>query len=556
MAASPGSAAIAVRATAGERMEAIAKLWAQPGSMARDHALAAALLKLDAADFSAGAEAMQALFKRSQRPDDLEAEQLAEAWMDRWLELDTPGALRFLSSTPFLAQLPVRELVGWPIDEKIHCAQGGILAALARRQPEWTQQALAETPSGSVREIGVYALLKEVAKGDAARTARFLASFANGADRAAALTGYVTALVDADIRSGYDKASAEPPGMLRENLLRLVFARAGERGVSTARDLLDQIDDPAMRRQHAPTALLAIGFDQREDALPFIIEESERMAATSGWNTEDARDWASSVDVAARGPQARAFAEWAAGFEPDADRKMFGQIVIVWAGREPATFRNWLKEHAETLDAAAVKTLDGALANLARRDLPAARTWSETLPAGALRDQARFQVALASGAEGDVAHAATAYRSVAGNDTKGALAGQLAKLLAQHDGAAAADWALTQPVGPARTAALAAVAETWSERDPHGAAGWLEQMPAGAERDSALQKYATRVVVADPESAAQWVGQMADPTLRIATAEAVFNRWHIQNPVAARAWLRSLPGMEGSKVAKSIRNRR
>ena len=175
-AATPGRAAT----TASERMETIATLYDQPATMARDHAVAAALLKLEAADFPAGAEAMKKLFQRLQEPFGSQAQELAEAWMDRWLEIDPPGALRFLSSSPFLAELPVSKMEGWPIAERARSAHGGIFAALARRQPEWLRQTLADVKPGPEREVGIYVLLTEAAKGDPAPSRQLLASFADG----------------------------------------------------------------------------------------------------------------------------------------------------------------------------------------------------------------------------------------------------------------------------------------------------------------------------------------------------------------------------------------
>src|SRR5690606_24277920 len=104
----------------------------------RDHSLAAVLLKLEPADFSAGAEEMVKLLKTCR--ETTSPAELAEAWMDRWLELDPGGALRFLSSSTFLADLPGRDLPNWPLETLADSAIGGAIKALSRRKPEWMQQ--------------------------------------------------------------------------------------------------------------------------------------------------------------------------------------------------------------------------------------------------------------------------------------------------------------------------------------------------------------------------------------------------------------------------------
>ena len=206
--------------------------------------------------------------------------------MDRWLEIDTPGALRFLSRPSELAKLPFDDYSGWPLQNQVQNGFGGIFRALARRQPEQTRQMLSQMEPGSRREVGVYALLAEVTKGGAAQAQRYLTSFADKSDRRGAMVGYVTGLVSTDIHSGFEAAHAESPGAPREEMLRLVFQHAAKWGSSVVGELLERIDDPAARRRQASNAVRGMGFDGRETALPFIKAESERRASSGEWKAD------------------------------------------------------------------------------------------------------------------------------------------------------------------------------------------------------------------------------------------------------------------------------
>lgn len=537
----------AASTAAKERMEALLDLTKQPASLTRDHALATALLKLEAVDFPAGADEMIALLK--QLRGTIKEVDLTEAWMDRWLELDAPGALQFLSNSSFLAEIPSAVDRGWPLDTLAESGLGGVFKALARREPEWTRQTLAKMEPGKRREVAIYTLLREVAQGGVAKAAGFLATFADGPDRRGAVTGYVTGLITTDVRSGFERAWTEPPGPLRNELLRLVFFRAGESGLGVMSELLERIDDPAVRRENLAWGLRAVA---SEDAVPLIQQESERMAASGEWNSNISA-WMSTVDVASRGPRAREMAEWAVDFAADTDRKMFAQIAEHWVGSDPVEFKTWVSERAGTLDAATVEKLARPLASLAQRDLAGARAWSEALPPGPLRDQARFQIALRGG-DGDLAYAEAAYQPLAASDANGTLAAHLARVLANKDCAAAGEWAMRQALSVARTAALQQIGEAWSEHDPHAATQWLEQMPLGPDRDTAVGSYASAVVRADPEGAAQWAEQVADPVQRTKTAMDVYYYWNKENPAAARAWFRGLSGVDENTIPASLRH--
>ena len=180
------------------RLAAVLALGGKDRDLAEDHALFLAISELQAGDFLTGADGMLALLKRFESPSGSPNVALAEAWMERWLEVDAAGALRFFESAPFLAELSagpdylaVGDRCGMPL--------GSIFKVLARRQPEWAQRYLASLKPGSLREVGSYVLLREVAEQDSAKAKLLFAALGEGANRPAVLRGYIAGLAQADV---------------------------------------------------------------------------------------------------------------------------------------------------------------------------------------------------------------------------------------------------------------------------------------------------------------------------------------------------------------------
>ncbi|HEX5176639.1 MAG TPA: hypothetical protein VFV83_06405 [Chthoniobacteraceae bacterium] len=507
--------------------------------MADDHALFAAIAKLDTRDFRMGAAEMRAVFLKTDSPFGNRNMAVAEAWIERWLDVDASGALQFIGSSEHLKDVPP----GMSVSARVDSVQGGVFSVLARREPAWLQQYVATLKAGASRDVGVYALLKQAGMENSATSRALLASLSNGANRPAAMEGYISGLVASDLRAAFDVAVAETAGPFRKELLQIVLRNAAARGVGAVREFIARIDDPALRRDLVGNAALELSWRSGDDLLPWLAEETQRtpIAAT----TREFDWWNGNVGQAleTRGDTVRA-ADWAMTLPNDPEKKLLLRLLSRLGYRDDPALQSWLASHAEQLDVSVVEKLSRTLTEMARRDADGARAWTGTLPAGALREQMQFQLALSSAGDGDLAAASAAYALVARADANGTLARQLAATLAKHDGPTAAEWATSLPQGPARASAIASTAEQWSQRDPRGAAQWLEQMSPGAERDAAVREYALKVVYADPHAAAQWVEQVADPNARGKAAESVFWTWSNEDPIASRAWLRKLPGVE------------
>ncbi len=520
------------------RIHAVLTLGEKQRDLDEDRALFNALEKLDAHDLLAGADEFAALLKKQDSRFGGQPGELAEAWIERWLDVDGPGALRWLASSSVLDE---RNFAGSSMRNRVSGVPGSIFNVLARRHSEWLRGYLATLKPGKPRDVGIYQLLREGARLDEANARTLLAEYAESPNRAAAVQGCVSGLSEVDFRAGFDLGAAEPAGPFRKELLETALRESASRGTGAVGELLDRIDDPALRRELAAGAVLEISWRSRENPLPWIMEEAERSvpaAAAAGpydtWNSNVAQAMREYVDATA--------ADWAVTLPNDPEKRMFAGLLGEWVNHDGPGARAWLTEHAAELNTTAVEKLGGTITYMARTDADATRAWAAALPPGGLRELAQFQIALGAGAEGDIAQAAAAYGSVA--DPKGDLAKQLATVIAKQDGAAAAEWAMAMPDGPSRASAITAVARQWTRHDPRGAAEWLGRMPAGAEHDDAVREYATTVVFADPAAASEWVTQVADPNVRADAAAKVFGLWSLEDPMASRAWLRELPGVD------------
>ena len=258
------------------RVEAVLQLCDKPFDAVRIHGAYVALMKLDAHDFETAAKDLPELLSRIEVSQSYLKVDFAEAWIDRWMEVDAPGALRYLSSSPLLDQLAGAKGPGRLMPDSV---QEGVFKALARRQPDWLEEYLAAKEPGPKRDTGVRTLISEVVRQNAAKGKQYLAVFSSGANRSAAVEGYVTGLAVVDAHACFEAAAAEPTGPFRTKLMRTAMDGAGTRGVATARELLDRVDDPALRLRLAPSALRAVCEKTRENPFPWIQEESARVSA-------------------------------------------------------------------------------------------------------------------------------------------------------------------------------------------------------------------------------------------------------------------------------------
>lgn len=526
--------------TAKERIALVFSLAGKPPGHARDAELYRAILALAPEDFPVAAADLAKRFAAygkglvGQKKSAL----VMEAFLDRWLTLDAPGALRYLAASDLLAKLCDAGENGAPLATSSSVVDA-TFRPLAWHAPQWTHDWIAAQKPGPDRDWPIRTLLEEVARRDIAQARRFFAGFADGPNRADALRGLVGGMAETDPRAGFEVAMGESGSRLQSYLLDSLMPAAARQGPALAQELLRRIDNPDDRFEAAITALRNLPSGTGDDLLPWMQEEvRQRKEFSAYWMHEG---WARTMAEKVPGAALAKAAEWAAALPNDPQRIFLRQIAERWAKDKPAALREWLARNGATLDAASASALRASFTTMAKGDAGAVAGWVETLPAGPLRQQALLNVALQSGGAED---AGLAYASLAAGDKDGALANEVADILAKKNCDAAAAWVSRLGDEPAQEKACTVLIETWSVRDPAAAAAWLETLPTGKMRDAGLGTYAGRVALSDPSAAAEWAGHITDPTQRGNAAGMVYLHWALEDPVAAREWFHAFPDID------------
>ena len=346
----------APQGTAKERIALVFSLGGKQPGQARDAELYQAILALAPEDFPAAAAELPqrlAAYGRGQVGQN-KAGLLIEAFMDRWLTLDAPGALRYLAASDLLAR------IGYAGEKSgLFANPTEVTAAafrpLARHAPQWTHDWIAAQKPGPERDDAIRTLLDEVARRDTAQAQRFFASFAEGPNRASALQGLVAGMTEIDPRASFDLAMAEPGSNLRDQLLHSVMRGAARLGPALAQELLRRIDRADDRFPAAKLALENLRPAAGDDLLPWIQEESRQVKEFSAYWLYD--EWARGVAAMVQGDGCATAAEWAATLSNDPQRVMLRRLAERWAQQNPAALREWLVRHGATLDAASASAL-------------------------------------------------------------------------------------------------------------------------------------------------------------------------------------------------------
>ncbi|MGV3533895.1 MAG: hypothetical protein ACO1QR_16115, partial [Chthoniobacteraceae bacterium] len=365
------------------KADSLAALLEQPSGVSRDHALFTAIRSWQAADFPKGADEMVALIKQHGNGIGSSGEHITEAWLDRWLEIDAPAALKYLEESRFLAEIPgLRSMTS-----VTQSPLGGAFRALLRHRPEWVRNMVVKMEPGTPRTVAAQVLVALAARGGLVQAQPYLADFPQM--REAALVGYVQEAAESDPIAALDAVLAEPAGGSRENLLSIIFAAAGARDLDAGRGMLDRIEDSAMRTQMAAALLSGADRSDPQEIVAFVREESERLVA-AGKQGPDAVSWVRSAQSGLTTESLQAIAEWSTDFAADPDRALLVDITRVWASRDAAKLQAWLGTNASPLDPILMGRLRYALNDMAANSLPVMKEWIATLPDGPLRNQAQF----------------------------------------------------------------------------------------------------------------------------------------------------------------------
>jgi hypothetical protein len=530
------------RRTSAQKLDDLLALTKKPATLARDRALFAAINALSAHDLRALSTDVMALLERFEKlPQDLQG-MLAEATMDRWLEIDAESALAWVKAARSIAETVLRPDQGLYSN---NLAFGGMVTALARHQPDWLLENAREISSKLGREAAIQSAIAQLAMIDIADARRRVGTL-DEIDGRAATQGLLQSLVRTDPISAVTLALSLPKTqMFDDGILRVMFAAdengsavlaqiirllpAEQRGKAwiglgrlagsepaATRELFDRLqsENQLAPESYAPSVGARLAESDPDATAKWMTEWNPQMREATGVNFRHSfvRRWVESDPIAALA--------WATGQPQSSDELQFGPD---WTNDDLVKMglQHWLAE-----------------------DRTAANAWIEALPSGAVRERANQALAQNLLGAGDVVAAAEAYVSGAANDTRGDLGQRVASAFASKDASAAAEWSLTLPAGAARVSAIKSTAAAWLAKDPSAAVAWFGQLPPGSDRDAGASALAAATIHADSSAAVEWVEQIADSKARANAAAAVFGTWTWTDPQGARSWLRNLNGVD------------
>jgi hypothetical protein len=518
----------------------------QPSSLARDEELFETLQKMSSADFLRAVADFPALVDRFDKLQPNLRNMIAEAAIERWLEVDPDGLKQWLAA----AQTMMKNLPGRGEVQLDFGVLQAITPALARNDPEWCKARI-DGMNGDQKGQALSNLLRETAKFDPNKARAIFAAITDDKEKSDVMHGLIAGLAESEPQAAINLIRGLSNTDAQRNGRFAAIWATGSRGAAAQSDLLSQIDDPKLRPFMLWYATFAIAEQSTSDPFAFVEEqlasrtEDERKALLDG----------GFVRALSMADPNRA-AEFVGKLEGPEREKGIGQILQTWPQRDPAATIAWLAAlPPETLPVKS-QDWDRTMTSLAN-DAPAEfQKWVDSLPAGDLQDNSRVLLATRFARNGDVTQAIQLFQQSASGKMSNATAIGFGRTIASQDPARAAECVAQLPPGPVQTSAALGVASTWSERNPQAAAGWIAKLPPGGARDSATNALASTLVYADPASSIKWIDQIRDPVIRSKAAQNVFGIWAWEDPAEARAWFSSLDYVDADRKNTILRNQR
>ena len=172
---------------------------------------------------------------------------------------------------------------------------------------------------------------------------------------------------------------------------------------------------------------------------------------------------------------------------------------------------------------------------LTQEDPNDALEWVRRQDSQTIRDQAMITI-LSSLAANDPARAAGLIGEIENIHQRGGSIGQIASLWAHKDPQAAISWAKNLPPTNARLGALATIAQQLVQSDPRTAIDLIETLP-GQSRQQLLPNLINQWSVQDFEGARDWVTSQQDPVLFQDGLASLIGTWTQKDPTEAAAFL-------------------
>jgi hypothetical protein len=533
-----------------ERIGWLLEVCRQPPSLARDHALYNALQRMQPGDFIAAFADLPALAREMERMSGDARRSVVEAAIERWLAIDEPGALRWLSATRAIIDSESLKLP--PISP--HDLEPAF-RVLARQKPDWMREQAHKLGGNMQRPQAFECLAREAFRDNPAEARRWLDSLKGTPDWKSALPGYTQELAAADPLAAADLILAQPvdstglaPVTRSDDLFR-VFGAAAYSHPSVIPELLARFEGPD-REFAIYSAFLALSENPEFDALSWM-QEHILPELSSG-----SRDWQEHMASWMIGPVIERDAVKAIAFLqslPSEQRELlFPGALTAWSRSDPDAMLEWIStQPPETLP----EEIRGIGTVAARRPEDFAR-WAASLPSGWQRDGAQFALAEELAEQGRLAEAFRffpyEFSSPAYEESTRRVVGQL---LAAQNPVATAQWIATLPAGGVQASAAYGLVGRWAYHEPLEAAEWVQTLPAGGARDAATAALASVLAEAEPAGAIEWLEQITGPRSRAEAVNNIFRSWRRRDPQAAESWLLASTAASDVQKAKLLRSR-
>jgi len=536
----------------GAATEKLIKLCEQPSGLARDQEIFETLQKMSSGDFLRAVADFPALVDRFDKLSPNLRNMIAEAAIERWLEVDPDGLKQWLAGAQALMKnLPGRGKV--QLDPGVLLA---IIPALVRNDPEWCKARTDAMDEDQPSELptkaeALWGILRETAKTDPSKARAIFASITGNREKSFALRGLIGGLAESEPQAVINLVRGlSDPDEQRFGRFAVIWS-TGPRGAAAQRDLLSQIDDPNLRPLLIYSATAAIAEQSTSDPFAFVQEQLAGRSETDRAAMVGLGLIRTLVDT-----DPNRAAEFVSQLEGKARANGIESLFQALADRDPAATAGWLATLSPEDLPVSSRNWNNVMTNLADSAPTEFQRWADSLPAGDLQDNSRVLLATRFARNGDVTQAIQFFQQSATGKMSDATATSFARTIASQDPARAGECVAQLPPGPVQTNAALGVASVWSQRNPEAAAKWITALPQGGARDLATNALASTLVYADPAASIEWLNQIHDPAIRSKAAQSVFGVWAWEDPAGAQAWFSSLDYVDADRKATILRRQR
>ncbi len=415
--------------------------------------------------------------------------------------------------------------------------RANLIGVIAETDPARAKALLREFPD-TAKGAGAYTLFSAWARRDPLDAIEIAYQLGEGSARLQALQIIGSTWAASDPQAAESWVNTLPAGKMRDQLWMALLLQKTQENPQAAMESLTRADvRESVRMQGMQTILMTWGRQDRDGALAFLLEESNRKlnqnvlpSLMNQWLDSDAP--AALAWLRQHGPEA--------GGTP-----LLEQLARMASHQSPQTALQLLDE----LPAGETRTqLFGQAANsLAEQDLGAAQAQWAKMPPGPERDQ--FQQGLITGmATQDPERAMREVDALTAGPMQDQLRQNLIRTLVDVDPKMAIDWAQRAPE-KSQGRLFGAAVTMWANSDPYAASSWLASLPAGANRDQAVNSFSNSVVRTDPEGAATWALSIQNEKLRTNAIRRVATQWKQSDEASAKKWIQGVDLPEKVKAS-------